>query len=406
MPNKYKYQAITGSGSSATGVIEADSIDAARDIVANKGFIPVKVVLEGGGQSSIAAFIERKLSSVKMPELILFTKQFRTLFDAGISIVSLLEVLEQQSENPKLKKAVIAIGEDIRQGSTLYAAFSKHTDIFNPLYCSMLKAGEVAGTLPQVLERLIYLIEHEYKVTKQIKSAMVYPIVVLTVLFGAFIFLLNFVIPKFIAIFAKAKIELPLPTKICVFMYEAMQSYWIPGVLTIACTVTGIVLYVKTEKGRYVKDSMLLRIPLIGPVIQKGAMARFSSIFSLLQSSGVSILDTVGILADTIGNDAISKEFQGLREKLQEGRGIAGPLRNSRNFTPLVINMIAIGEESGNLDDMLKQVASHYDYEVEYSVHRMSELIGPILMGFLAVIVGFFAMAIFFPMFDLTKTVK
>ena len=184
-----------------------------------------------------------------------------------------------------------------------------------------------------------------------------------------------------------------------------MQSYWHVGLLVIVAIVVSIFLYVRTEKGAYVKDSMLLRIPLIGTVLKKGAMARFASIFSLLQSSGVSILETVGILSETIGNSAISQEFDNLRTKLQEGRGIAGPLRSSRNFTPMVINMIAIGEESGNLDDMLNQVANHYDYEVEYSVQRMSELIGPILMCCLAVVVGFFATAILFPMFDLTKMV-
>ncbi len=402
---KYKYEGITEGGSSINGTLEAETIEAARDMVLAKGYIPTKVVPEGSKENSFTQAVARKFNKVKIPEIILFTKQFRTLFDAGISIVSLLEVLEQQSENERLKKAVVNIGEEIRQGSTLFGAFNKHQDIFSPLYCSMLRAGEVAGTLPEVLERLIYLIEHEHKVKKQIQSAMVYPIIVVVLLVGAFIFLLNFVIPKFVGIFKSARLELPLPTKICMFMYEALQSYWHVGLITITVIVVSIFLYIRTEKGAYVKDSMLLRIPLVGTVLQKGAMARFASIFSLLQSSGVSILETVSILADTIGNTAISQEFDNLRDKLQEGRGIAGPLRNSRNFTPMVINMIAIGEESGNLDDMLTQVANHYDYEVEYSVQRMSELIGPILMCCLAVVVGFFATAILFPMFDLTKTV-
>jgi len=402
----FKYQAITDGGSSVDGSVEADSMEAARDMIAARGLIPSKVTLQGGAQGNIMETLRDKLTSVKIPDIILFTKQFRTLFDAGISIVNLLEVLEQQSDNPKLKRATIEIGDDIRQGATLYSAFSKHNDIFSPLYCSMLKAGEVSGTLPEVLERLIYLIEHEFKVKKQIQSAMVYPIIVVVLLVGAFLFLLNFVIPKFVTIFERARLELPLPTKICMYMYEAMQQYWLIGLVVVVGTVTALVLYFRTDRGKFVRDSMLLKMPLVGPVFRKGAMARFASIFSLLQSSGVSILDTVGILTSTIGNEAIAKEFEHLREKLQEGRGISGPLRNSRNFTPMVINMIAIGEESGNLDDMLQQVSKHYDYEVEYSVNRMSELIGPILMCCLAVVVGFFAAAILFPMFDLTKTVK
>jgi len=402
---KYKYQAISEGGSTVSGTIEANSEDVARELIGARGMIPSKVQVDTGG-GGFVKWIEKKSSGVKTPELILFTKQFRTLFDAGISIVSLLDVLEQQSENPRMKQCVVDISTDIREGSTLFQSFSKQSDIFGPLYCSMLKAGEVAGTLPQVLERLIYLIEHEYKVKKQIQSAMVYPTMVVIALFGAFFFLLTFVIPKFVDIFKKAKLELPLPTKICMYMHEGLQAYWHVGLVTIFGTVISIYLYVKTEKGRYVKDSMLLRIPLIGTVIQKGSMARFASIFSLLQSSGVSILDTMDILSETIGNEAISKEFDNLKTKLQEGRGIAGPLKNSRNFPPMVINMIAIGEESGNLDDMLKQVASHYDYEVEYAVKRLTTMIEPILMVCLAVVVGFFATAILFPMFDLTKSVK
>lgn len=402
---KFKYQAISEGGSSVSGVIEASSEEVARELLVARGMIPSKVQSDTGS-SGIMQAIDSKLASVKTPELILFTKQFRTLFDAGISIVSLLEVLEQQSENKKMKQCVVDIATDIREGSTLFQAFSKHNDIFNPLYCSMLKAGEIAGTLPEVLERLIYLIEHEYKVKKQIQSAMVYPIIVVIALVGAFLFLLNFVIPKFVGIFKKAKLELPLPTKICMYMYEGMQAYWHVSLLFIFSVVTAAYLYFRTEKGRYVRDSMLLRFPLIGTVIQKGSMARFASIFSLLQSSGVSILDTMGILSETIGNEAISQEFNTLKAKLQEGRGISGPLKNSRNFTPMVINMIAIGEESGNLDDMLRQVSHHYDYEVEYAVKRLTQMIEPILMGCLAVVVGFFAMAILFPMFDLTKTVK
>jgi len=221
----YKYQAITDGGSSVDGSVEADTMEAARDMIASRGLIPSKVTLQGGADSAISKYIEDKLTKVKIPDIILFTKQFRTLFDAGISIVNLLEVLEQQSENPKLKRAVVEIGEDIRQGATLYTAFSKHHSIFSPLYCSMLKAGEVSGTLPEVLERLIYLIEHEFKVKKQIQSAMIYPIIVVVMLVGAFLFLLNFVIPKFVTIFKRAGVELPLPTKICMYMYEIGRAH-------------------------------------------------------------------------------------------------------------------------------------------------------------------------------------
>ncbi len=399
----YSYQALTESGSQVAGSLDANSVEEARQMLAARGYIPSKVYKDEAAGGSFMKSLNDRLSSVSVPDLILFTKQFRTMFNAGLSIIALLEVLEEQTQNPKLKSAIHEIGQDIKQGSSLYNAFSKHPSVFDYLYCSMLRAGEVAGTLPDVLDRLIYLIEHEHKVKKQIKSALLYPQIVLVLLIGAFIFLLTFVIPQFVRTFENAGIELPLPTKIAIILYEFLDNYWLFLIIGTVGLFVLIFFYVRTESGRLVKDRMLLRMPIIGPVLQKGAMARFASIFSLLQSSGVSVLESVGIVSDTIGNAAISLEFDNLREKLQEGRGIAGPLRSSRNFTPMIVNMIAIGEETGELDLMMREMAKHYDYEVEYQVGRMSELIGPILIGCLAGVVGFFAAAIFFPIFDLTK---
>ncbi|QJT08378.1 type II secretion system F family protein [Oceanidesulfovibrio marinus] len=404
MPN-YSYQAVTETGTEVSGTLEADSTDDARQILAARGLIPSRVVRNEPG-SNLIKTLNDKLSTVSVPDLILFTKQFRTMFNAGLSIIALLDVLEQQCENPKLKSAVVEIGQDIKQGSSLFNAFSKHENIFSPLYCSMLRAGEISGTLPDVLDRLIYIIEHEYKVKKQIKSALLYPQIVIVLLIGAFIFLLTFVIPQFVKTFKKAGIELPLPTKVCIFLYEFLDAYWVYLIGVVIGLIALIWLYLRTDSGKLIKDRFILRMPIVGPVFQKGAMARFASIFSLLQASGVSVLESVGIVSNTIGNAAISLEFDNLRDKLQEGRGISGPLRNSRTFTPMIINMIAIGEETGELDLMMREVAKHYDYEVEYQVGRMSELIGPILIVCLAGVVGFFAAAILFPIFDLTKMVK
>ncbi|MCA1943739.1 MAG: type II secretion system F family protein [Desulfovibrio sp.] len=403
----FTYQAVTEAGSTVSGTLEAESADEARMILVQRGLLPSKVTKgEDAGSGNLLTRVTQKMSTVSVPELILFTKQFRTMFNAGLSIIALLDVLEQQTSNPKLKAAVVEIGQDIKQGASLYNAFAKHDGIFSHLYCSMLRAGEISGTLPEVLDRLIYLIEHEHKVTKQIKSALTYPIIVIIMLVGAFLFLLTFVIPAFVTTFEKAKIDLPLPTKICIVMYKLLDQYWPIMVVAIVGVLVAIFLYLRTESGKLVRDRMLLNLPLVGPVFKKGAMARFASIFSLLQSSGVSVLESVGIISNTIGNAAISLEFDTLREKLQEGRGISGPLRQSRNFTPMIINMIAIGEETGELDAMMREMAKHYDYEVEYQVQRMSELIGPILIVALAGVVGFFAAAILFPIFDLTKMAK
>lgn len=399
---QYTYKALTESGSTHSGSIEASSLSEAKNRIAAEGFIPLDVKKASSSSLQFNG-LNRLFHRVKPTELILFTKQFRTMISAGLSVLSLLDVLEQQTENPRLKKAVIDIHSDIKSGSSLHAAFAKHGDIFDHLYCSMLHAGEISGQLPSVLERLSSILQHESEVKKQISSAMTYPCIVLTALFGAFLFLLTFVIPKFMGIFESASIELPLPTRICIIMYTGLSQYWALILLALAGAGVGLTMFLRQERGQLWKDRLILRIPIVSPVILKAAMSRFASIFALLQASGVSVINSVDILAETIGNAAISRVFKNLKSELREGRGISGPLKNSPYFTPLVINMIAIGEETGNLDEMLKEVAAHYDYEVDYSVKRMADLIGPLLILVLAGVVGFFALAVFLPMWDLTN---
>ena len=404
---KFTYKAINETGSTISGTIEADSAEKAGVLLSGKGLIPSNITeaKKGSGGSGSMSFKERT-TKVKIPDLILFTKQFRTLLRAGVSIVRIFEVLEEQTENVRLKRVVGMLGQDIKDGLPLYDSFKKQGAVFSDLYCSMIQAGESSGALSEVLDRLTYLIEHEHKVKSQIKSALQYPIIVLIFLAIAFFVLLTFVIPKFIQIFEKAKIDLPLPTVICNIMYHFVADYWyllLGGAIGIVVVVR---LYFKTAQGRLVMDTYVLKLPLFGPLFVKSAMSRFASIFAILQSSGIGVLDAMKILAGTMGNVAISKQFDRLRERLEEGLGISGPLKTARYFTPMVINMVAIGEETGNLDEMLRQIAIHYDEEVEYATNRLSELIGPILMIGLAAVVGFFALAIFMPMWDLTKMVK
>jgi type II secretory pathway component PulF len=270
----------------------------------------------------------------------------------------------------------------------------------------MIHAGEVSGTVPDILARLIDIIEHEAKIKSDIKSALQYPFIVLITLGVAFFVLLTFVIPKFVSVFAKQGLTLPLPTKIAMFMYQFLSNYWY---LLIGGTVGLIIAlnyYLKTPAGRYTKDMLILKLPLFGPLFQKAAMSRFASIFAILQASGVPVMQAMEVLSGTIGNAAISGEVDKIRERIQEGQGIAGPLGAAKYFTPMVVDMVAIGEESGNIEDMLRQISIHYDDEVGYAVKRLSDNIGPILIVGLAAVVGFFALAIYMPMWDMTKMVK
>lgn len=405
---KFSYEAITETGDAAKGEIEAESLQAASNALAARGYIPTRVREER--RPVRAATASRPLfglfAPVKPPELILFTKQFKTLIRSGVPMLTILQVLEDQTENRRLKAILAAIHQDIREGASLHEAFGRHPAVFSPLYCSMLRAGESAGALPEILDRLVYVIEHEHKVKSDVKAALTYPIIVVSFLTAAFFVLLVGVIPRFVNIFKNAGLKLPLPTQICLFLYNAFVQYWYVIAAALVAAALLLFIYGRTDAGRTARHALLLRLPLVGRLFQKAAISRFASIFSILQASGVDILDSMEILSGTIGNEAIARQIEEVRGRLREGRGISGPLRQAKYFTPMVVNMIAVGEESGNLDVLLKDVASHYDSEVEYATKKLSDAIGPVLTISLAAVVGFFALAIFLPMWDLTLMAK
>lgn len=321
-------------------------------------------------------------------------------------MLKLLQVLENQTENIKLKRIIISISQDIREGGSLYDGFRKYPAVFSPLYCSMLHAGETSGAMPEVLDLLIYILDHDHKIRSDIRSALQYPAIVIISQLAAFLILLTMVIPKFAGIFLKSGLQLPLPTLICIKFYAILVSYW--PLLIIAAAGIGFLIriYLKTEIGKFRYNRLILHLPLVGGVVRKAAMARFASIFAILQASGISVLETMPILSETINNAALSQAFSTITERLEEGHGISGPLTTSPYFTPIIINMVAIGEESGNLDEMLHEAAAHYDSELEFAMKRLSDSIGPILTICLAAVVLFFALAIYLPMWDLVKIVK
>ncbi len=404
----FSYKAINPEGHKISGTMEADSVQAVQNILVQQGCIPTRVSRtskkseKNGAEVSMLA----RLQGVNLADILIFTKQINTLLRAGLSITRALDVLEKQTENPLLRQTIRQISEDVNQGSSLSRAFEKHPKIFSRLYCNLMAAGELSGSLPEVLDRLNFILEHEHKVKEDVKSALAYPKMVLIALGGAFFFLLTFVIPKFVSVFESANLELPVPTKICISLYALLSGYWHVLLGIAALLFIAFRFAVKTSRGAYIKDAVLLRMPIVGHLFVKTAMSRFSSILSILLASGVSILDAINIIAEAIGNAAITAEFERIKEHMKEGHGISRPLRESKFFPPMVINMIAIGEESGSLEEMLREIARHYDEEVEYAVKNLSEAIGPILIVGLTGVVGFFALAIFLPMWDLTKMVQ
>jgi type IV pilus assembly protein PilC len=406
MPD-YLYEAITEQGMTVKGKISADSADIANQILHSKGFIPLKIVTDRAvTKANLGANLRKGFErKIKVHELILFTKQFRSMLHAGVPILRMLQVLESQTQNHKLKLVINLIGQDVKEGFTVFDAMEKHPSVFPPLYRSMIRAGELSGNLPDVLERLIYILEHDAKIKADIKSALQYPIIVLSALGIAFFILLTFVVPRFASVFARVGINLPFPTLVAMTLYNVLFHFWYILLGILILTILGLRAYLKTSVGKYTKDTLLLRLPLIGPLFQKAVMSRFASIFAILQSSGIPVINAMNILSETIGNAAISREFEKVKTLVNEGQGISIPLRSANYFTPMVVDMIAIGEESGSLEEMLREVAVHYDDEVSYAVKRLSDAIGPVLVVGLAAVIGFFALAIFLPMWDLTKAV-
>jgi type IV pilus assembly protein PilC len=270
----------------------------------------------------------------------------------------------------------------------------------------MVEAGETGGVVPEVLDRLIYVMQHENKVKADIQSAMLYPAIVLVFLVAAFLGLTIFIIPQFGRIFDQADITLPLATRICLKLNLLLTKYWMQTAGTVAVLVVLLGAFLRTDNGRYTRDNMMIHTPVIGKILIKAAISRFASIFSILQASGVAVLDAVHVLAGSIGNFAMARQLRNAIPLLEQGKGLAAPLRSVKAFTPMLINMVAIGEESGRLDRMLRDVSEHYDSEVEYAMKRLSTMVGPFLILVLALLVGFFALAVLLPIWDLYKIVR
>lgn len=402
---KYTYRAINEQGKTVSGTVDADSPEAASDMVLKMGHIPAGISRSMGFR--IHGFDIRKiLHPVRTRDLIIFTKQFRTMFRTGVSMLELLQTLEKQTENITLKTAIASISANMREGYSLSEAFKKHPRIFSPLYCSVLHAGERSGALSSVLDRLGYIMEHEDKIKSDIKAALWYPAYVTGFLCVAFFVLLIFVIPKFVTIFQTQGLVLPLPTRVCLWLYNILTQYWSVFLLSFLITASVLYLYLRTEQGKYVRDLIFIKIPIFGTLFVKSSMSRFASIFSILQYSGVSVMESMSILSGTIGNTAISREFEGIRTAILQGSSIASTLRAARHFPPMVISMVAIGEKTEKLDEMLSEISKHYDSEVEYAMKGVTESITPFLTISIAFVVGFFALAVFLPMWDMTKIVR
>ncbi len=362
--------------------------------------------MESLEKAVLAPFRKLVQGSVPTPDLVLFTKQFRTLYRAGISLPEVFSVLASQTDNKRLRAAAAGMEASIREGESIRRAFGKHPGIFSRLYLAMIDAGEKSGAIISVLDRLVYLLEHEAKVKSKVESALRYPKMVLGVMAGAFIVLLNYVVPQFANVYMAARVDLPLPTQIALEMNRWMSEYTALLVIVVIALVVVARAWLMSSAGVLMKDRWVLKVPVIGPLVQKAALARFAAIFSILQQSGVTIIESMDVLKDTLDNAYFRSQFDEAKQRMRAGGGIADSLGRIDGFTPLAVSLLVIGEKSSHLEEMMDELANHYDSEVEMQVDRLTEYLGPALILCLGVVVLFFALAIFLPMWDLVKFVK
>jgi type IV pilus assembly protein PilC len=345
-------------------------------------------------------------SSIKTRDIVIFTRQFATMINAGLPLVQSLDILAKQTENPALGDVTRQVVFDVESGHTLADAFSKHPKAFTELYVNMVAAGEAGGILDTILMRLATFLEKSDALIRKVKGAMVYPGVIFSVAGIAVATLLIFVIPTFQKMFASVGMELPLPTRIVIGMSDFLINYWWLLIIIIAGIVYGIRQYYSTADGRKKIDQMMLNAPVLGDLLRKSAVSRFTRTLGTLISSGVSILDGLEITAKTAGNRVIHDAVMESRNSIAGGETIAGPLEKSKVFPPMVISMIAVGEQTGGLDEMLSKIADFYDEEVDVAVSALLSLMEPMMIVVLGVIVGGMVVAMYLPIFDMMNAVQ
>ncbi|MFQ5822838.1 MAG: type II secretion system F family protein [bacterium] len=399
MPN-FEYKAINDLGAEVKDVMEAPNSNAVAERLEKLGYLPLNIKPK---ETTTRFELFSQKGKIKQAQVIVFTRQLVTLLKAGVPLLSCLEAIVEQADNQALKEIIKKIYVDIESGISFSAALSKHPKAFSELYVNSIKAGEMGGTLDEVLERLAHLLEYDQDTRARVKSAMRYPIIVVVALVVAFVALMMFVVPKFIDLFEQVGAKLPLPTRILIEMHFILANYWYLVLATVSVILIAFFKYIKTERGAYQWDNFKINAPIFGDLNLKTAMSRFTRMFETLNSSGLPILQTLDIAAKTVGNVVVGKEIEKAAYGVLQGKGIAEPLSQGKLFPPMVIRMIAIGEKSGSLDEMLLNVSKHYDTEVDYAVKNLTSMIEPILTVAMGVIVLLLALAIFLPMWDLTK---
>ncbi len=398
----FEYKGVTRANETVAGEIKAASRDAAVSMLRGKKIRVQNLKKKAGG------FDLNNLnlgSPVKLSDVSRFTRQFAAMTSAGLPLVQCMDILGEQSENKVLQEAVRQVSSDIQGGSALSEALAKHPKVFNQLYCNMVDAGEQSGNLDGVLVRLAEYQEKADAIIRKVKGAMTYPIILVLVLVGAVSVMLTFVVPQFAMMFSELGGTLPLPTRIVMGLSNFLQAYIIYIVIGVIGVIVGIMQYHKTEKGAYVLDNILLHTPVLGDLTRKSSISRFSQTLSTLLNSGVSIIKALQITAKTSGNKVLEKGLYITVEKITGGQSVSEPLAATKLFPPMVTQMIAVGEKTGDIATMLTKISQFYEEEVDAAVDALTSVLEPIMIVVMGIVVGGILVAMYMPMFDMVNMV-
>ena len=403
MPTTYEYKVRDRAGNLVSGQLIGDSEGLVMTKLREMGMTPIEVKKAKAG---LKMEINLRPGHVKLKDLAVFSRQFATMVNSGLPILRALSILGDQTENKELQKVLVQVRLDVEQGASLSGAMDKHPKAFSDLYVAMVKAGETGGVLDNVLLRLADNIEKEVELRRKVKSAMTYPVVVVMLVGLIMSAMLLFVVPQFKTIYAQLGGTLPLPTQILLTASNAVRTYWYVFALFFFGVSFGFRRYKKTDRGRAQVDAVKLKIPVFGSLFHKTALARFSSTLGMLLRSGVPILQALDIVADTVNNKVISRAVGDVQGAVREGESMAKPLSKHGVFPPMVVQMLAVGEETGAVDTMLDKVADFYNSEVSASVDALTSLIEPLMIAIVGGAVGAAVIALYMPMFNIIKLIK
>lgn len=410
---RFKFTALDAKGKEVNGEIDADSKEQALQRIKDRQFFPTKVEAADGGNAPAAKARASggMKKEIKMPKwlqggvkpavLTAFTRQLATLVNAGLPLMRSIRVLQRQERNPALKDALGDMAESVEGGSTFAEALAAHPKIFDRLYINMVRAGEVGGVLDVVLGRLAEFQEKAQKIKSKVKSAMTYPVVVLCVAVGILVLLMVKIVPKFKEIFSSMDIQMPAITQ----KVMAVSDFMINHFLIFVGIIVGLVIVFKilsaTKQGRYALDAFALKAPAFGSLVTKNAISRFTRTLGTLMHAGVPVLQALNIVKETVGNEVVSKAIATVHDAVKEGENMAPPIASSKIFPPMVVSMVEVGEETGALPDMLTKIADSYDDDIDNAVASITSIIEPVMIIFLALIVGTIVVALFMPLMSI-----